>query len=136
MHFIRSFALIAVLLSSATAAEPVIKVGAGSYRTTVPKGCKPLPSEIFKTADVTGPMVTNQWWNSLVWQKHSQNMFAHPAFVRCDADGVVLGYPGSRIHGNQTGIFGSVDLRNGDRCHHKRPSLRTVRAEWLVMGRA
>jgi endoglucanase Acf2 len=59
-------------------------------------------------------MVTNQWWSSLVWQKHSQNMFAHPAFVRCDLDGVVVGYPGARILGNEAGIFGTVDLVRGD----------------------
>lgn len=103
------------LISAATlAAEPVIKAGAGSYRTTPPKPCKPLPAEILKTADLTGPTITNQWWSSLVWQKYSQNMFAHPAFVRCDSDGLVVGYPGSRIRGNQAGIFGGGDLRNGD----------------------
>lgn len=39
---------------------------------------------------------------------------AEPAFMRCDADGVVVGYPGLRIHGNSSGIFGSADLQNGD----------------------
>lgn len=107
-------ALFSLLIGNAIAAEPVVKVGAGSYRTTAPKLCQPLPTEIYKTAELTGPMVTNQWWSSLVWQKHSQNMFAHPAFVRCDADGLVMGYPGSRIHGNPSGIFGSVDLKSGD----------------------
>lgn len=115
MKLTKLLSLIAVMFSAtAVADEPVIRAGAGSYRTTAPKACKPLPAEIFKTADVTGPMVTNQWWSSLVWQKYSQNMFAHPAFVRCDADGLVMGYPGSRIHGNKAGIFGSADLRDGD----------------------
>ena len=106
--------LFATVLATATAAESVVEVGAGGYLTTAPKPCKPLPREIFRTAEVTGPMVTNQWWSSLVWQKHSQNMFAHPAFMRCVADGLVVGYPGARVHGNDVGIFGGADLGGGD----------------------
>ena len=92
----------------------VVRVGAGSYLTTVPKPCKPLPDTIYKTSDLQGPMVTNQWWSSLVWQKFSQNMFPHPAVVRCDADGLMMAYPGNHIHGDKTGIFGSADLKTGD----------------------
>jgi endoglucanase Acf2 len=108
--------LLSVTLFSVTAigAEPVVTAGAGSYRTSAPPPCKPLPQEMFRTTEVTGPMITNQWWSSLVWQQFSQNMFAHPAFMRCDPKGLVLGYPGARIHGNGAGIFGSVDLQNGD----------------------
>lgn len=94
--------------------QSIVATGSGSYRTTAPTLCRPLPTELFKTADVTGPMVTNQWWSSLVWTRYSQNMFAHPAFVRCDADGLVMGYQGARIHGNTAGIFGSADLSKGD----------------------
>ncbi|MDG2221700.1 MAG: glycosyl hydrolase [Rubripirellula sp.] len=96
------------------AGEPPMKVGSGSYRSTAPKSCAPLPTKIYKTKDLAGPVVTNQWWSSLVWQEFSQNMFAHPAFTRCDADGVVVGYPGARVHGNQAGIFGTADLVKGD----------------------
>ena len=81
---------------------------------TAPAHCRPLPAKISRTASVTGPMVTNQWWSSLVWTQYSQNMFAHPAFVRCDADGLLMGYQGARIHGNNAGIFGSADLVKGD----------------------
>ncbi|MGB0597300.1 MAG: glycosyl hydrolase [Rubripirellula sp.] len=91
-----------------------MKVGSGSYRSTPPNGCAPLPAKIYRTKDLAGPVVTNQWWSSLVWQEFSQNMFAHPAFVRCDAEGLVVGYPGARVHGNQAGIFGTADLVKGD----------------------
>jgi endoglucanase Acf2 len=113
----RSLLLVAVLLwtqPSISRSADTVQVGAGSYLTKAPKLCKPLPSTIYKTKDVTGPMVTNQWWSSLVWQKFSQNLFAHPAVVRCDADGLMMAYPGSKIHGNPTGIFGDADLRKGD----------------------
>ena len=106
--------MLGLSVTRAAADEPVVKIGAGGYLTVMPKPCKALPTEIYKTADLTGPMITNQWWSSLVWQKHSQNMFPHPAVVRCDADGLMMAYPGSRIHGNESGIFGSAELRNGD----------------------
>jgi len=108
------FAIAIAIAATEVNAQEVIKVGSGGYRTTAPRLCKPLPAEIFKTSDMTGPMVTNQWWSSLAWQPYSQNMFAHPAFTRCDADGLVMGYQGARIHGNDQGIFGSADLVKGD----------------------
>ncbi|MGL4462602.1 MAG: glycosyl hydrolase, partial [Planctomycetia bacterium] len=92
----------------------VATAGAGSYLTKAPRACKPLPKEIFRTADLSGPTPTNQWWSSLVWQPFSQNMFAHPAVVRCDADGLMMAYPGRHIRGDASGIFGSADLRSGD----------------------
>ncbi|MHC4882782.1 MAG: hypothetical protein ACYTCV_09325, partial [Planctomycetota bacterium] len=54
------------------------KAGAGSYLATIPKPCKPLPETIYRTADITGPMLTSQWWTSLVWKQYSQPLFAHP----------------------------------------------------------
>lgn len=121
-------------------AQGIVAAGSGSYRTTAPTHCRPLPAELFKTADVTGPMVTNQWWSSLVWTQYSQNMFAHPAFVRCDADGLVVGYQGARIHGNNAGIFGSADLGKGDlKIGHSKigefPSARCGSySDWFVMA--
>ena len=108
------FALLSLLSITAPSEAQIVKAGAGSYRTTPPKACKPLPMEISKTADVDGRVITNQWWSSMLWHAHSQNMFAHPAVVRCDEDGLMMAYPGSRIHGNDSGIFGSADLRGGD----------------------
>ena len=105
----------ATMLSAVTEeAGPVVKSGAGGYLTTRPKPCKPLPEAIYRTADLTGPMLTGQWWSSLVWQKYSQNLFAHPLALLCASNGLAVSYPGASIHGNKTGIFGGGSGRDGD----------------------
>ena len=93
---------------------PVVPVGAGGYLTTLPKPCKPLPEEIYRTADLKGPMLTGQWWSSLVWQKYSQYLFAHPLALLCTSNGLAVSYPGASIHGNKTGIFGGGSGKDGD----------------------
>jgi endoglucanase Acf2 len=104
---------IVALAPLAFGAEAVVAVGAGGYRTSPTKFCKPLPAKIYKTSDLEGPMLTNQWWSSLVWQPHSQNMFPHPLAVRCTPQGLNVEYPGQHIHGNETGIFGT-SAKDGD----------------------
>lgn len=94
--------------------DGVLRFGAGSIRTSRPAHCKPLPGQIFRTPENTGPMVSNQWWSSLVWLPHSQNIFAHPAFYRFVPKGMIMGYQGGHIHGNFHGIFGNADLEKGD----------------------
>jgi endoglucanase Acf2 len=96
------------------AASGVVKAGAGGYLTAPPKPCKPLPEKIYRTEEVKGPMVTGQWWSSLVWQKYSQNLFAHPLAMQCRSNGLVVWYPGDKIHGNASGIFGTGAGRDGD----------------------
>ncbi|MCX7049896.1 MAG: glycosyl hydrolase [Candidatus Sumerlaeota bacterium] len=98
----------------AVAADAVVKVGAGGYLTAPPKPCKALPDVIYRTEDVKGPMLTGQWWSSLVWQKYSQNLFAHPLMMLCTESGLTVSYPGASIHGNATGIFGSGGGKDGD----------------------
>lgn len=102
------------VVSAAEVPGPVVPVGAGGYLTTLPKPCKPLPAEIYRTADLTGPMLTGQWWSSLVWQKYSQPLFAHPLSMLCTSNGLAVSYPGANIHGNKSGIFGSGSGREGD----------------------
>ena len=82
------------------------KEGAGSYLATIPKPCKPLPETIYRTADITGPMLTSQWWTSLVWKQYSQPLFAHPLVLQCKDTGLTVNYPGTGITGNDVGIFG------------------------------
>jgi endoglucanase Acf2 len=79
----------------------LVKVGEGGYLTTVPKPCKPLPEKIFKTPDLKGPILTAQWWSSIVWQPYSQPLFAHPLVLRCSERGLTVGYPGSKIPSNK-----------------------------------
>ena len=92
----------------------LVQVGAGSYATTVPKGCKPLQEKIHRTADVTGPMITNQWWSSLVWQEFSANMFAHPLGMVCTPEGLAIAYPGAAIVANENAIMGGGVTPDGD----------------------
>ncbi len=105
---------VSVITLKQTACGDVVKAGYGSYLTTPPKPCKPLPETIYKTADLKGPMITGQWWSSLVWQPYSQPMFAHPLSMRCAEDGLVVSYPGAKITANQSGIFGSTTGKDGD----------------------
>ncbi|MCX8155124.1 MAG: glycosyl hydrolase [Verrucomicrobiae bacterium] len=92
----------------------VVTVGPGGYLTTLPRPCKPLPERIYRTADVRGPMLTGQWWSSLVWQPFSQNLFAHPLVLLCTSNGLVVSQHGARVHGTSAGIFGSGGGRPGD----------------------
>jgi endoglucanase Acf2 len=116
----RLAAATALLLSSATlglaadAADGVVRVGPGGYLTEPPKHCKPLNDRIYKTADVSGPTLTGQWWSSLVWLPFSQPLFAHPMSMRCVEGGLTVDYPGSKITANDHGIFGSGASKDGD----------------------
>jgi endoglucanase Acf2 len=103
-------ALAAGLSAHSTATDDagaVVKVGAGGYLTAPPKPCKPLPEQIYKTADFKGAMLTGQWWSSLVWNKYSQPLFAHPMVMLCTSNGLTVGYPGSGLTANKSGIFGT-----------------------------
>ncbi len=91
---------------SSVSAQEIVAAGAGGYRTTRPKPCKPLPETMYRTAELTGPMLTGQWWSSLVWQRYSQNLFAHPLSLLCLSNGLAVNYPGAIIRGNASGIFG------------------------------
>ena len=74
MRFYALKALLSLLVAfnligaaSVLSAADRVDLGAGSYSTVLPDGCKALPDRIYKTADVAGPTVTGQWWSSLVW---------------------------------------------------------------------
>lgn len=106
------------MLSNGIAGTPlraeVLKVDSGSYLTTRPEPCKALSNHIFRTPDLQGPMLTGQWWSSLVWQPFSQAMFAHPLALRCSTNGLEVSYPGSHITANKHGIFGLGIPKGGD----------------------
>ncbi|MGA2620360.1 MAG: glycosyl hydrolase [Thermoguttaceae bacterium] len=88
----------------------VARAGAGGYRLTCPRPCKPLPERVHKTRNLTGPVITGQWWSSLLWQpkRFSQPLFAHPLAATCTESGLAIGYPGAHVHGNPAGIFGGA----------------------------
>ncbi len=92
----------------------IVKQGVGSYTTTRPASCKPLPTIIYKTSDVNGATPSNQWWSSLVWEPRSQNMFPHPLGMVCSEKGLSIGYPGAAIVAASGNIMGGGISENGD----------------------
>ena len=96
--------------TTATAGETpgIVKLGLGSYTTVLPPGAKEPPPPIYKTADVKGPLPTNQWWSSLLWSKFSEPQYAHPLAVRATAAGLQVCYPGPSITVTATGIMGNM----------------------------
>ncbi len=98
----------------AVAAAEIISAGPGSYTTARPYHCKPLPDKLHRTADVTGPTPTNQWWSSLVWQEFSNNLFAHPLAMVCTPEGLAVTYPGAAIVASAEAIMGGGVPPEGD----------------------
>lgn len=141
MRRILPFAAVLLTLVWPAAADEVAKVGAGGYRLSRLGPCKPLPDKIFVSEHLGKPARTQQWWSSLVWQKYSQPMFAHPLVVRCVERGLTVGYPGSKIHGAPAGIFGEGVGPNGDLCiEHSRvetfpEALCDDYSDWFVTAR-
>ena len=88
------------------AAEDSVRAGAGSYATRVPEGAKLPPLTIYRTANVPGPMPTNDWWSSLAFTPLSFAMYPHPLAVRAMPGGLRVAYPGANITANKSAIFG------------------------------
>ena len=101
-----AFLALTVTLAGSTGAAEIVKAGAGSYSTQLPKGAKTAPATIFRTAQVAGPMPTNDWWSSLAWIPLSDTMYPHPLAVRAVGGGLRVYYPGGNITANNAAIFG------------------------------
>ena len=109
-------ALCAVWTTPGIAQTDDIKIvgNQGSYTTVRPETCKPLPEQIYKVDSLKGPTPTNQWWSSLVWEKFSSNMFAHPfGMVACE-EGLSVSYPGAAIVAAENAIMGGGVSSKGD----------------------
>ncbi|MGJ8695323.1 MAG: glycosyl hydrolase [Verrucomicrobiaceae bacterium] len=111
----RNYLLVGLIFPVVASGE-IISIGDGSYTTERPEGCEALPGaeEIYRTADLTGPVPTNQWWSSLVWEKFSQNMFPHPLGMVCHEAGLGVSYPGGGIDGKSGNIMGGGVSKGGD----------------------
>ncbi|MGD1979197.1 MAG: glycosyl hydrolase [Akkermansiaceae bacterium] len=96
------------------ASGEVVSLGAGSYSKTRPEGCAPLPEEIFRVDQLKGPVPTNQWWSSLVWERFSQNLFPHPLAMLCHKGGLAVTYPGAAIVAADNAIMGGGLDKRGD----------------------
>jgi endoglucanase Acf2 len=95
--------ILAALVAGPSAAE-VVRLGRGSFSTSLPPGAKGpadsrgQPAEPAVSARVKGPVPTNDWWSSLVWKRnpdrpYSGPMFAHPLALRARAEGLEVAYP-------------------------------------------
>jgi endoglucanase Acf2 len=107
-------ASLAMIIACRAEQPSVVSAGAGSYSTELPDDCKPLPEKIYKTAEVTGPTVTGQWWSSLLWQEFSSNMFPHPLGMVCTPEGLAISYPGIGLVGGADAIMGAGVSPDGD----------------------
>ncbi len=103
----KSHPLLLLILASTVHGETV-PVGKGSYATSRPEGAKGPPEEIFRTERVTGPVPTNDWWSSLVWEKFSSRHYPHPLSVNCEPSGFRVSYDGERINSYEVAMVGTM----------------------------
>ena len=92
----------------------IIATGPGSYTTDRPEFVKPLPEDISKTTDFQGAPITNQWWSSLVFEKFSSNMFAHPLGMVATPKGLAVTYVGASLTTSKDAIMGAGVSAEGD----------------------
>ena len=108
-----STALLLLPAADTHAAPKIVKLGSGSYAADFPPGAKRPPATIFKTANVTGPVPTNDWWSSLCWMEFSERQYPHPLAVQAGRSGLAVYYPGSNITANKAAIFGFMPAGTG-----------------------
>ncbi|MEE4568773.1 glycosyl hydrolase [Paenibacillus polymyxa] len=86
--------------------------GTGSYLTTLPAGAATPQNEIYKTANVTSPMPTNDWWSSLAWVPYSEAQYPHPLALKNQQNGLRIFNPSGKITVNPGYIAGWMDNVN------------------------
>ncbi len=136
---LRPALLLGVILSAQplAGAEPVVRLGAGSYATQPPPGAKGPPETRYVTDAVRGPVPTNDWWSSVVWLPHSERQYPHPLAVAAEPRGLRVFYP-DRVTANALGVFaampgGDADLVVGHSAVDGFPDARLDRfSDWFV----
>ena len=84
-------------------------------------------------ARIKGATPTNQWWSSVVWEKHPQNLFPHPLAMLCHEGEAGRGTPGSLEIGsfeNHAALGEAVEVW----CFANDFSVATRRASLEVIG--
>src|SRR5262249_12565306 len=74
-------------------ADPVTRLGAGSYTTSLPTGAAEPPVKILATNNIKSKMPTNDWWSSLAWMPFGERHYPHPLAVQATAKGLRVYYP-------------------------------------------
>ena len=99
-----------VLLGSAgiaLAADPDATIRLGGYYTRVKSGDGVLPVAAFVSGEAAGKAApTNQWYSSVMFQRWSQPLHAHPMTYRATEEGFELGLPAKRF----ANVDGSLEL--------------------------
>jgi endoglucanase Acf2 len=91
----------------ASAAAPDTVLGRGGYRTKLDKSDGVLPVAEFVTGAAAGKAApTNQWYSSVMFQRWSQPLHAHPMTYRATEQGFELGLPVKRY----ANVGGSLEL--------------------------
>jgi endoglucanase Acf2 len=105
-----SVATACLLLASAnlaSAATPDVTLGLGGYYTKLKGGDGTLPVAEFVTGEAAGKAApTNQWYSSVMFQRWSQPLHAHPMTYRATEEGFELGLPKKRF----ADVDGSLEL--------------------------
>jgi endoglucanase Acf2 len=84
--------------SLALAASPDVTLGSGGYYTKLKGGDGALPVAEFVSGDAVGKAApTNQWYSSVMFQRWSQPLHAHPMTYRASEEGFELGLPTKRF---------------------------------------
>lgn len=111
MNLHKKILILLVILTNAVSAQ-IIKVGKGSYGTTIPSGAVgprtasgaiavPKVSATFQK-----PVQTNDFWSSLIFpyfgDPHSNNLFAHPLNFKAKNNGLMIGH-------TTTPVFAAAD---------------------------
>jgi len=105
----RVAALCTVLLAGAAPAfaAPDVTLGLGGYFTQLKRGDGTLPVAEFVTGEAVGKAApTNQWYSSVMFQRWSQPLHAHPMTYRATEEGFELGLPTKRF----ANVGGSLEL--------------------------
>ncbi len=113
MMFTRAAALIAGglgLLGNAgitLAATPDATIGLGGYYTKLKSGDPALPVAEFVSGEAAGKAApTNQWYSSVMFQRWSQVIHAHPMTYRATEEGFEVGLPTKRF----ANVGGSLEV--------------------------
>ncbi len=74
-------------------ASSIVPVGAGSYTTAAPSDLTLPSNSIYRTANVTGPMPTSDWWTSLAFTQPAYPIYPLPLALQTTTGGIGVDYP-------------------------------------------
>ena len=94
-------------LSSNLSAKPLISGNGSISYHNINKEILPQ-NIIYRTNHLTGPVPTNDWWSSILWEKFSSNHFPHPLALDYDKQGLRIFYPGNSINAFDKGLAGGM----------------------------